>query len=104
MKETFEEVAERLFNDYSSNTQLAEGYYDYTMEREDFKEAAIELIKWYEKNSWKLVSDETPPANIQLLAENPRGVVHLSSWRSSYHIFACQGKNESSESWKWKTI
>lgn len=45
-EETLEEVAERIFKIYSNNTSLAEGHYDYMMDKEDFKEASSEIIKW----------------------------------------------------------
>ncbi len=45
-KETLEEAAERLFKAHSNNTSLAEGHYDYMMDKEDFKEASLEIAKW----------------------------------------------------------
>jgi hypothetical protein len=61
--------------------------------------------KWQqEQDRWKTVFEETPPSNIELLAESPDGVVHLTDWRAGYQIFSCQVKSESSDDWKWKTI
>ena len=57
-----------------------------------------------EDDSWKLVSEKTPPINVELLVKSPEDIVHLSSWRESYNIFSCQEKSESSSNWKWKTI
>jgi hypothetical protein len=61
--------------------------------------------KWQqEQDSWKSVSEETPPTSVELLVKSPNGVIYLSSWRESYQIFCCQDKSESSSDWKWKTI
>ena len=91
-KETLEEAAEKYENSFST----ANG-----TESTDF----IAGAKWQaEQNSWKSVSEETPPSNIELLVQSPEGIVHLSSWRESYNIFSCQAKSESSFDWKWKTI
>jgi hypothetical protein len=51
-QETLEEVAERLFKTYSNNTSLTEGHYDYMMDKEDFKEASLELSKWQQERSY----------------------------------------------------
>jgi hypothetical protein len=45
-QETLEEAAERIFEIYSNNTSLAEGHYDYMMDKEDFKEASLEIAKF----------------------------------------------------------
>jgi hypothetical protein len=96
-QETLEEAAERLFpftKDDSENRII-------TIKRLYW----IEGAKWQdEQNSWKLVSEETPPSNIELLVQNPNGTVHLAHWRESYDIFTCQVKSENSSDWKWKTI
>ena len=69
-QETLEEAAERLFKIYSSNTSLAEGHYDYMMDKEDFKEASLELSKWQqermysEEEVWKLVNKLNETLNI----------------------------------------
>jgi hypothetical protein len=61
--------------------------------------------KWQqEQDRWKTVYEETPPIHVELLVKSPEGIVHLSSWRESWHIFSCQAKSESSLNWKWKTI
>ena len=52
MKETLEEAAERLFKEYSNNTSLAEGHYDYMMDKDDFKEAFLEIAKWQQEKSY----------------------------------------------------
>jgi hypothetical protein len=57
-----------------------------------------------EQDTWKTVCEETPPIDVELLVKSPEGIVHLSSWRESWHIFSCQAKSESSLNWKWKTI
>ena len=97
MKETLEEAAERLFpftKDDSENRII-------TIKRLYW----IEGAKWQqEQDSWKLVSEKTPPIHVELLVKSPEGIVHLSSWRESYNIFSCQAKSESSFDWKWKTI
>lgn len=54
-KETLEEAAERLFKTHSNNTSLAEGHYDYMMDKEDFKEASLEIAKWQQE---KMYSEE----------------------------------------------
>ena len=48
-QETFEEVAERLFDIYSIYTSLGEDVYEYTMDKEDFKEASLEIAKWQQE-------------------------------------------------------
>jgi hypothetical protein len=97
MKETLEEVVERLF----------------PFTKDDFENRIITIkrlfwldgAKWQtEQNSWKSVSEETPPSNIELLVQSPEGVIHMASWREAYSIFTCQVKSESSFDWKWKTI
>ena len=92
MKETLEEFIER------------EGYPE--GHTQDIWETGVrDGIAWQaEQNSWKSVSEETPPSNIELLVQSPEGIVHISSWRESYNIFSCQAKSESSFDWKWKTI
>jgi hypothetical protein len=51
-QETLEEVAERIFKIYSNNTSLAEGHYDYMMDKEDFKEASLEIANWQQERSY----------------------------------------------------
>ena len=55
-------------------------------------------------NNWKLVDEEMPPSDVELLVKSPSGTIHLSYWRPSYDIFTCQDKRESSLDWKWKLI
>jgi predicted nucleic acid-binding protein len=51
-QETLEEAAERVFKKHSNNTSLAEGYYDYMMDEEDFKEASLEINKWQQERMY----------------------------------------------------
>jgi len=51
-QETLEEAAERIFKIYSNNTSLAESHYDYMMDKEDFKEASLEIAKWQQERSY----------------------------------------------------
>jgi hypothetical protein len=58
-KETLDEAVERLFNYHSNNTSLAEGHYDYMMDKEDFKQASYELVKWqHEQDKNKFSAEE----------------------------------------------
>ena len=92
MKETLEEFIER------------EGY-SKGITQEIWEDGVRLGAKWQqEQDSWKSVSEETPPTSVELLVKSPEGIVHLSSWRESYNIFSCQAKSESSSDWKWKTI
>lgn len=94
MKETLEEVAKNE-SEYLADWE----------DKDMYKKGFVEGAKWQaEQNSWKSVSEETPPTSVELLVKSPEGVVHLSSWRESYNIFSCQAKSESSSDWKWKTI
>lgn len=94
MKETLEEVA-------NNESEYLADWEDKDM----YKKGFVEGAKWQaEQNSWKSVSEETPPTSVELLVKSPEGIVHLSSWRESYNIFSCQAKSESSSDWKWKTI
>ena len=87
MKETLEEVAERLASTTDEFNMFIAG------------------AKWQqEQDSWKSVSEETPPTSVELLVKSPNGVIYLSNWRESYQIFFCQEKSESSLDWKWKPI
>jgi hypothetical protein len=100
MKETLEEVSERLFPKFI--TDPYDPSYDILKEERDI---FVNGAKWQqEQDSWKLVSEKTPPIHVELLVKSPEGIVHLSSWRESYKIFTCQAKSESSLDWKWKTI
>jgi hypothetical protein len=57
-----------------------------------------------ERYDWKVVYENTPPSDVELLVQSPEGVVHLSHWREGYNIFTCQAKSESSFNWMWKAI
>jgi hypothetical protein len=92
-QETLEEVAEK-----SAIEQMEAGNSAYIL-------GFIEGAMWQqEQDRWKTVFEETPPSNIELLAESPSGIIHLTGWRAGYQIFSCQAKSESSDDWKWKTI
>ena len=41
---------EQLFKDYSNLTSLAEGHYDYLIDREDFIEVINEFLTWQNAN------------------------------------------------------
>jgi hypothetical protein len=65
----------------------------------------INGAQWQQsQNTWKFVSEKTPPIDCQLIAQNPDGINFLTEWRESYKIFTCQAKSESSLDWKWKLI
>ena len=94
MKETLEEVAKNE-SEYLADWE----------DKDMYKKGFVEGAKWQaEQNSWKSVSEETPPTIVELLVKSPNGVIYLSNWRESYDIFCCQEKSESSFDWKWKTI
>lgn len=98
-KETLEEAAERIYQEDFNTPYLEE------VRRKNIKDAMIKLANWQqEQDSWKTVSEKTPPSNVELLVKSPEGTVHLSSWREYYNIFSCQSKSESSVNWKWKII
>ncbi|MEZ7966935.1 MAG: hypothetical protein QMB45_05080 [Flavobacteriales bacterium] len=54
--------------------------------------------------SWVNVYDKEPPLNIDVLAKDEDGFIHLTQWMPSSVIFACQGKKDSSFNWQWKNI
>lgn len=53
------------------------------------KKYLLELL-----NDWKLVSEEYPPDDIEVLAQSPEGVKYLVHWRPGYNIFTCQTKRK----------
>ena len=55
-------------------------------------------------SSFICVKDQKPPKNTELIAQDPKGVNYLTSWRESYRIFMCQSKQENSSNWRWKQI
>jgi hypothetical protein len=55
-------------------------------------------------SSFICVKDQKPPKNTELIAQDPKGVNYLTSWRESYRIFMCQSKQEDSSNWRWKQI
>jgi hypothetical protein len=55
-------------------------------------------------NNFILVKDQKPPINTELIAQDPKGGNYLTSWRGSYKIFMCQGKQQDSMDWKWKKV
>lgn len=54
--------------------------------------------------SWICPMDNEPPLNTEVLAKDPNGNVHLTTWRGNYNIFSCQGKSEGVYDWVWKNI
>jgi hypothetical protein len=58
-KETLEEVLERVFDIYSTYTSLGEDVYEYTMDKEDFKEASLEIAKWQAERMYNGKAPET---------------------------------------------
>lgn len=56
-QETLEEVAEKIFKTYSNNTSLAEGHYEYMMDKEDFKQAFSEIAKWQAERMYSDLSE-----------------------------------------------
>tara|TARA_R110002126_G_scaffold135620_2_gene279949 strand:+ start:792 stop:974 length:183 start_codon:yes stop_codon:yes gene_type:complete len=55
-------------------------------------------------DTWIKISDQEPPKNIEVLAQCPKGVNYLTSWRTNYAVFSCQRELDSSWDWKWKLI
>lgn len=51
-QETLEEAAKKLFKEYSNNISLAEGHYEYMMDKDDFKEAFLEIAKWMQERMY----------------------------------------------------
>ena len=92
MKETIEEFIER------------EGYPE-GHSHDIWADGVREGAAWQaEQNSWKSVSEKTPPIHVELLVQSLSGVIHIASWRPAYNIFTCQEKSEESFNWKWKII
>lgn len=54
--------------------------------------------------SWVCPMENEPPLNTEILAKDPNGNIHLTTWRESYGIFSCQGKSEGVYGWFWKNI
>jgi len=54
--------------------------------------------------SWVCPMDNEPPLYTEILAKDPNGNIHLTTWRESYGIFSCQGKREFVHGWVWKNI
>lgn len=74
-----------------------------TQSRTDFK-AGFNLAEELFKPKCISTGEQPPPNNIELLVKAPNGLIHLANWRSSYNIFTCQEKSESSYNWKWMQI
>jgi len=51
-------TAEEFFKKYSDNTSLAEGHYDYLVEKDSFKEAMIEFAKLHVEEALKEASEK----------------------------------------------
>jgi hypothetical protein len=99
-EETLEEVAQWVIDNRYAKSEL-EKVSDFEM----YNIIIDKCSKWQqEQDRWKTVFEEIPPSNIELLAESPSGIIHLTDWRAGYQIFSCQVKSESSDDWKWKTI
>ena len=71
------------------------------LESKEVKEQLNTLII---NDAFIYVKDQEPPINTELVAQDPNGVNHLTTWRESYKIFMCQSKQEDSLEWKWKEI
>ena len=98
-QETLEEVAHKMLDDYGIKSM------GQSIGVLKVKKLMVKMAKWQqEQDRWKTVFEEIPPSNIELLAESPSGIIHLTDWRAGYGIFSCQAKSESSDGWKWKTI
>ena len=67
-------------------------------------EVAKELLLDLLGVNWIDVDTQTPPNDIELLAQSLSGGVYLTSWRPSYNIFSCQSKESDTYGWKWKLI
>jgi hypothetical protein len=50
------------------------------------------------------VCTQTPPLNVEVIAQSPSGITHITYWRESYGVFMCQAKYEDASDWKWKLI
>ena len=68
------------------------------------EEAKSNLLVLFGMCDWLYVNEKEPPINIELLAKDPNGCVHLTSWRPAYDIFCCQNKTDYSDDWQWKLI
>ena len=64
----------------------------------------IKTILHRDINTFVRVLDELPPLNVEVIAQSPDGVNHITSWRESYGIFMSQSKGEDAWDWKWKLI
>ena len=51
-------TSEEFFKEYSDNTSLAEGHYDYLVEKNSFKEAMIEFAKMHVQEALKQASEK----------------------------------------------
>ena len=51
-------TAEEFFKEYSDNTSLSEGHYDYLVEKNSFKEAMIEFAKMHVQEALKQASEK----------------------------------------------
>jgi hypothetical protein len=66
--------------------------------------AVVDMFDLSEASTWIKISDQEPPKNIEVLAQCPKGVNYLTSWRTNYAVFSCQRELDSSWDWKWKLI
>ena len=52
--------AEEFFKEYSDNTSLSEGHYDYLVEKNSFKEAMVEFAKMHVQEALKQSLESIP--------------------------------------------
>ena len=53
-------TTEEFFKEYSDNTSLSEGHYDYLVEKNSFKEAMIEFAKMHVQKALKQALESIP--------------------------------------------
>ena len=53
-------TSEEFFKEYSDNTSLSEGHYDYLVEKTSFKEAMIEFAKMHVQGALKQALESIP--------------------------------------------
>jgi len=53
---------------------------------------------------WRCPIEVPPPVDKELLVESPNGYYSVTHYRKSYSIFACQGKSEIMNGWKYFVI
>ena len=53
-------TAEEFFKEYSNNTSLSEGHYEYLIDEDSFKEAMIEFAKMHVQEALKQALENIP--------------------------------------------